>query len=195
MIRLDSLKTFGLTADPTWDNIPTTFWSTLETSTAIFCACMPAIRAGIIRFSPNILGPPTHSDSISPNQPSKSFDDEPIPSRIVEGKHEGNPVSLLPTTIGTKTHQFSRTATSETTEVEIKDSETKHDIGSIRHIISLTEYLRRTERDKPLPLLPIPDTDQSPKSPKPSAERGEIREVEDSTENNSSTHYHSKGFV
>jgi hypothetical protein len=195
MIRLDSLKTFGLTADPTWDNIPTTFWSTLETSTAIFCACMPAIRAGIIRFSPNILGPPTHSDSISPNQPSKSFDDEPIPSRIVEGKHEGNPVSLLPTTIGTKTHQFSRTATSETTEVEIKDSETKHDIGSIRHIISLTEYLRRTERDKPLPLLPIPDTDQSPKSPKPSAERGEIREVEDSTENNSSTHHHSKGFV
>jgi len=192
MIRLDSLKTFGLTADPTWDNIPTTFWSTLETSTAIFCACMPAIRAGIIQFSPNILGPPTHSGSISPNQPSKSFDDEPIPSRVVEGKHEENPVSLLPTTIGTKAHQISRAATSETTTVGIKDSETKQDIGSIRHIISLTEYLRRAERDKPLPLLPAPDTNQSPK---PSAERGKIIEVEDSSENNSSTRHHSKGFV
>jgi hypothetical protein len=56
MIRLDSLRTFGLTADPTWDNIPTTFWSTLETTTAIFCACMPAIRAGLVRLFPKVMG-------------------------------------------------------------------------------------------------------------------------------------------
>jgi len=56
MVRLDSLRTFGLTADPTWDNIPTTFWSTLETTTAIFCACMPAIRAGLVRLFPKVMG-------------------------------------------------------------------------------------------------------------------------------------------
>lgn len=56
MIRLYSLRTFGLTADPTWDNIPTTFWSTLETTTAIFCACMPAIRAGFVRLFPKVMG-------------------------------------------------------------------------------------------------------------------------------------------
>jgi hypothetical protein len=55
MVRLDSLRTFGLTADPTWDNIPTTFWSTLETTTAIFCACMPAIRVGLVRLFPRVM--------------------------------------------------------------------------------------------------------------------------------------------
>jgi hypothetical protein len=189
MIRLNSLKTFGLTADPTWDNISTTFWSTLETSTAVLCACMPAIRAGIIRFSQTILGLPIHSGSTSPNQPSKLLDDESIPPRVVERKHGANSVSLLPTSIGTKAQQFSRAATYETTR---EGSETKHDVGSIRHIISVTEYLRRTERDKPLPLLPISDGSQSPK---PSAEMVEMKEVEDSTENKSSTHHHSKGFV
>jgi hypothetical protein len=59
MLRLDSLRTFGLTADPTWDNIPTTFWSTLETTTAIFCACMPAIRAGLVRLFPKVMGSAT----------------------------------------------------------------------------------------------------------------------------------------
>ena len=51
MVRLESLRTFGLTADPTWDNVPTTFWSTLESTTAIFCACMPTFRAGFARIS------------------------------------------------------------------------------------------------------------------------------------------------
>lgn len=55
MVRLESLRSFGLTADPTWDNIPTTFWSTLETTTAIFCACMPAIRAGLVRLFPKVM--------------------------------------------------------------------------------------------------------------------------------------------
>lgn len=65
MIRLDSLRTFGLTADPTWDNIPTTFWSTLETTTAIFCACMPAIRAGLVRLFPKVTGTVTRAPNTS----------------------------------------------------------------------------------------------------------------------------------
>ncbi len=50
IIRLWSLQTFGLTADPTWDNLPTTFWSTLETTAAVTCACMPPIRGGFMRL-------------------------------------------------------------------------------------------------------------------------------------------------
>ena len=56
IIRVYSLKNFGLTADPTWDNIPTIFWSTLETTSAVFCACMPAMRAGLVRLFPKVFG-------------------------------------------------------------------------------------------------------------------------------------------
>lgn len=153
---------------------------------------MPAIRAGVIHFSPKILGPLTHSGTISPNKSSKSPDDELVPARVVEGKHKGNPISLLPTTISAKAHQSPTAATYEPTKVGIKESETKYDIGSIRHITSVTEYLRRIERDKPLPLLPIPNTSDSPKL---SAKGEELREVVDSAENSSSTLQHSKSFV
>lgn len=67
MVRLGSLRTFGITADPTWDNVPTTFWSTLETTTAIFCACMPAIRAGLVRLFPKVMG------NATTNPPGGSF--------------------------------------------------------------------------------------------------------------------------
>ena len=128
---------------------------------------------------------------MSPEKSSKSRDDELAPSRVVEGKHEENPISLLPTTISSKAHQSPTAATYET-EVGINESETKYDIGSIRHITSVTEYLRRTERDKPLPLLPIPNTSHSPKL---SAKGEELREAEDLAENRSSTLQHSKSFV
>lgn len=54
IIRLYSLQSFGLTADPTWDNVPTTFWSCLETTAAVVCACLPTIRAGFNRLCPKI---------------------------------------------------------------------------------------------------------------------------------------------
>jgi hypothetical protein len=164
----------------------------VETSTAIFCCCMPAIRAGVIHFSPKILGPSAHSGTISLEKSSKSPDDGLALSRVVKGKHEGNPISLLSTTISAKTHQSPTAATYETTEVGINESETKYDIGSIRHITSVTQYLRRIERDKPLPLLPVSNTSHSPKL---SAKREELREVGDLAENSSSTLQHSKSFV
>jgi hypothetical protein len=103
-----------------------------------------------------------------------SPDDELVPSRVVEGKHEENLISLLPTTVSAKAHQSPTTATYETIEVGNKGSETKYDIGSIRHIMSVTEYIRLIERNKPLPLLPIPNASHSAKM---SAEREELREV------------------
>jgi len=56
IIRLYTLKHFGLTADPTWDNVPTIFWSTMETTAAVFCACMPSMRAGLVRLFPKVFG-------------------------------------------------------------------------------------------------------------------------------------------
>jgi len=63
MIRLYTLKSFGLTADPTWDNIPVTFWTTLETTTAVVCTCLPSIRAGLLRAFPSVFGTATHSST------------------------------------------------------------------------------------------------------------------------------------
>ena len=65
MVRLNSLKTFGLTADPTWDNVPTTFWSTLETTTAFVAACMPALRAGFVNLFQKAAGLTTGKSSKS----------------------------------------------------------------------------------------------------------------------------------
>lgn len=56
MVRLRAIKTFGLTTDATWDNIPITFWTTLETTTAMLCTCLPAMRAGLLRVFPQALG-------------------------------------------------------------------------------------------------------------------------------------------
>jgi hypothetical protein len=63
MIRLYTLKHFGLTADPTWDNIPVTFWTTLETTTAVVCTCLPSIRAGLLLAFPSVFGNATHSST------------------------------------------------------------------------------------------------------------------------------------
>ena len=55
MVRLSTLRTFGLTADPTWDNIPTTLWTTLETTAAMLCTCLPSMRAGLLRAFPKVF--------------------------------------------------------------------------------------------------------------------------------------------
>jgi hypothetical protein len=60
MVRLYTLKTFGLTADPTWDNVPITFWTTLETTTAVVCTCLPTIRAGLLHLFPQVFGSTVH---------------------------------------------------------------------------------------------------------------------------------------
>ena len=79
MVRLWSIKSFGLTADPTWDNIPITFWTTLETTTAVLCSCLPMIRAGLLRLFPQFVGGTANASftTITGNKPTilvqKSF--------------------------------------------------------------------------------------------------------------------------
>ncbi|KAN0101513.1 hypothetical protein V8E51_012023 [Hyaloscypha variabilis] len=54
IIRLNSLRTFGVTIDATFSNVPITIWSTVETTLAIVCACLPAIRAGVAILFPTL---------------------------------------------------------------------------------------------------------------------------------------------
>lgn len=46
IVRLYFLRHYGITSDPTWDNTDGVIWSTLEVSTGMICASMPALRAG-----------------------------------------------------------------------------------------------------------------------------------------------------
>jgi hypothetical protein len=74
IVRLTTLKDFGLTADPTWDNVPTTFWTTLETTTAMICTCLPALRAGLLRIFPSIFGSSkAQSTGASHNKGSRTY--------------------------------------------------------------------------------------------------------------------------
>ena len=44
-MRLSTFTQFSVTNDPTWNNIPTTVWCTLEVGVAFICAAVPAIYA------------------------------------------------------------------------------------------------------------------------------------------------------
>ncbi|GME21832.1 putative cfem domain-containing protein [Neofusicoccum parvum] len=44
IIRLQTLVHFSNSHDPTWDNIPATYWTAIEMNVGVSCACMPALR-------------------------------------------------------------------------------------------------------------------------------------------------------
>lgn len=73
MVRLYTIKTFGITADATWDNIPITFWTTLETTTAMFCTCLPTIRAGLLRLFPQVFGSTIHTSTATNTGTNSAF--------------------------------------------------------------------------------------------------------------------------
>ena len=175
IVRLDSLRTFGLTADPTWDNIPTTFWSTLETTTAIFCACMPSIRAGLIRLFPRLMGSTVFTSSMPAGRPAESqmlslpggSDNKTVPPRIVE-KIEQRFISLLPL----KSHiKLNQTSIARTNLPAAKDSSsdvaTQDDIRRKELTIQSASFTTAKEGadvgyNKPLPLTPMSKASFSP---------------------------------
>ncbi|PVH81289.1 hypothetical protein DL98DRAFT_559877 [Cadophora sp. DSE1049] len=66
IIRLQSLVTFAKSANPTWDNVPVSIWSTVEISVGMICACMPTIRILLVSLFPKIMG--TTQLSRTPNK-------------------------------------------------------------------------------------------------------------------------------
>ena len=181
IVRLDSLRTFGLTADPTWDNIPTTFWSTLETSTAIFCACMPAIRAGFVRLFPTLRGGTTHLASTNQNISSRGPEKESIPCRVVEAKPRPKHIALMP--LGMHATRSSRDLKSDgeghaDVGTGFADGTEQHDIkhSKLPGIgIASTSTLSRQE--KPLPLTPASTLSRSPTGHSNSTFAEEMRDM------------------
>lgn len=54
ILRLQSLVAFANSANPTWDQVGISLWSTIEINVGVICACMPTIRLILIRLVPRL---------------------------------------------------------------------------------------------------------------------------------------------
>jgi len=52
IVRLFTLRSAIATTDPTWDNVPTAYWSIIELNTAIICASAATLRPLLRRIIP-----------------------------------------------------------------------------------------------------------------------------------------------
>lgn len=50
IVRLQTLKNFGTTLDPTWTYVPVVYWTSVELSAGIIASCLPAVRILLERF-------------------------------------------------------------------------------------------------------------------------------------------------
>ena len=166
MVRLNSLKSFGLTSDPTWDNVNVTFWTTLETTFAIVCACMPALRALGARYFPKLLGT-IHSTNYNTAKSgiklSHSFHIQNS-SRSDESHPEAHewrisqPTQATFQTVGdnTSSHNFYNTkSTSRSTDIDravVKDGNSTSSSSSLDVKLNGGQYW-----DKSLPVTPNSD--------------------------------------
>ncbi|KAJ5152516.1 hypothetical protein N7492_009796 [Penicillium capsulatum] len=91
IIRLKTLVAFGSSTNPTWDNVETGVWSSLECFIAVICINIPAVRRLILktlaRFgvgSYNRDTEPSNSHSYRKRQPpaTNSFIMKPVPANV-----------------------------------------------------------------------------------------------------------------
>ncbi|KAF2023028.1 hypothetical protein EK21DRAFT_105511 [Setomelanomma holmii] len=82
IIRLQSLVQFASSTNPTYDNVPTAYWSVLEAFVGIFCICMPALRRVLSRLFPRCFGTTQSSSKYEAyNTPNKLSDGRPAQAR------------------------------------------------------------------------------------------------------------------
>ncbi|RFU78918.1 pth11-typeg- -coupled receptor [Trichoderma arundinaceum] len=80
IVRLQFLVNLGSSANPTYDQIDVSIWSTVEINIGIICTCLPAIRLFLIRLFPR-LGGSSHKTSGYQNYPDSYGKSENINSR------------------------------------------------------------------------------------------------------------------
>ncbi len=68
IIRLFTLASATNTTDPTWDNVPTSWWSVVELNCGILCASLPTLRP-LLR---SVTGELTRDSVTSPSHQQKS---------------------------------------------------------------------------------------------------------------------------
>lgn len=70
----------GSSANPTYDQVDVSIWSTVEINTGIICTCLPSIRLFLIRLFPR-LGGSSHKTSGYQNYPDSYGKSDNINSR------------------------------------------------------------------------------------------------------------------
>jgi hypothetical protein len=54
---------FANSKNPTWDNLATAQWSTIEINVGIICACMPSMRVLLLKIFPRLKGTTNQSSA------------------------------------------------------------------------------------------------------------------------------------
>lgn len=75
---------FASSTNPTYDNVPTAYWSVLEAFVGIFCVCMPALRRFLAAIFPRCFG------STQNNSKYEHYDTPNTPNRLSNGKITGS---------------------------------------------------------------------------------------------------------
>ncbi|XP_014560945.1 hypothetical protein COCVIDRAFT_33953 [Bipolaris victoriae FI3] len=90
ILRLQSLVIFKKSSNPTWDYVPTAYWSTLEAFVGVFCVCMPALRRFLTLIFPRCFA------STQQNSRYNLYEDGPaLPNRVSQGPpRDSKPISL-----------------------------------------------------------------------------------------------------
>ncbi|KAF7447307.1 CFEM domain containing protein [Pyrenophora tritici-repentis] len=83
IFRFQTLTTFKISVDPTWDYVAVTIWTELELAAGFICVSLPSIRIVVVRLLPKrikeFLSHITHSSSDSDRTPQKPFIHLPPP--------------------------------------------------------------------------------------------------------------------
>ncbi|KAJ6443813.1 AT DNA binding protein [Purpureocillium lavendulum] len=84
ILRLNSLKTFANTTNPTWDQWTLVLWSTVEINTGIICTSLPAVRLMLLHLFPRILSTVTSTTSRSRTRPESMFGEAGLSSHALK---------------------------------------------------------------------------------------------------------------
>ncbi|KAH8882088.1 putative PTH11-type G-protein coupled receptor protein [Thozetella sp. PMI_491] len=94
IVRLRTLVIFSNSLNPTWDNLATALWSSIEIATGVICTCMPSLRLILVKVFPMLRGGSTNRSRGHHSTSTKLSDhnDQEIPltgqsSRPTKGTH------------------------------------------------------------------------------------------------------------
>lgn len=68
ILRLNSLKFYNWTANPTWDQYGVVLWSAIEINIGMICTCLPTLRLLLHRMWPKAFGTGTRSTNFTSSQ-------------------------------------------------------------------------------------------------------------------------------
>ncbi|KAK0105449.1 hypothetical protein ONS95_004184 [Cadophora gregata] len=110
IIRIKYVTSYGNTIDETWNYVDVVIWSSIETFTAVICACLMCIRPLIMKYMPGVF--PTTINSR--NNTNKSWGQK-IGSRGQNSRNFGGGIELSGEDRAKRSNPSSQTARSQIT--------------------------------------------------------------------------------